>query len=231
MNKTSPLSITTLNTFPEDIVACLSKLCEQHPGSVVFTSSLGEEDQAITYLIATHKLPIRIITLDTGRHFAEYYDLIDQTQRLLKISIEIVFPEREQVNSFIDEYGINGFYNSLEARKQCCQVRKVNPLNRALEGMAVWVTGLRADQSEGRADLSRFEQLPHILKYNPLIAWTNESLEAFISKHDIPINPLHKKGYKSIGCAPCTRPIDPDEHPRNGRWWWEQSKKECGLHN
>lgn len=210
----------------------LARLCEVFGDAVKFSTSLGKEDQALTHLIARHNIPVNIFTLDTGRLFPETYDLWHRTEKKYNIKIKAYFPDQEAVEELISENGINGFYDSVEKRKRCCYIRKVEGLQRALEGARVWVTGLRAEQSENRSSLSvlEWDENFQVIKYNPLMDWTDEHLEDFIKQESIPVNTLHNKGYLSIGCAPCTKPVRPGAHARSGRWWWEDSKKECGLH-
>jgi len=214
---------------PEAGLALLSDL---FPGKVVFSSSLGQEDQVITHLIASNKLPIQIFSLDTGRLFPETLDLLDITESHYGIKIKVYYPERESVENLVNEIGINGFYHSVDNRKSCCTVRKVEPLKRALLNNSVWVTGLRAEQSPNRSEMQKIEwdETNQIFKYNPILDWSFDSMIAYIKDNKIPYNPLHEKGFISIGCAPCTRAIQPGEDIRAGRWWWEASKKECGLH-
>jgi phosphoadenosine phosphosulfate reductase len=211
----------------------LALIADLFPGKVVFSTSLGQEDQVITQLIASQNLPIQIFSLDTGRLFPETLELLARTESKYKNRIKVYYPERESVESLVTDIGINGFYESVENRKSCCSVRKVEPLKRALAGNEVWVTGLRAEQSANRHAMKRIEwdEGNQILKYNPLLDWSFDEMIAYIDKYKIPYNPLHDKGFISIGCAPCTRAILPGEDARAGRWWWEDSKKECGLHS
>lgn len=211
----------------------LALIADLFPGKVVFSTSLGQEDQVITQLIASQNLPIQIFSLDTGRLFPETLELLARTESKYKTRIMVYYPEREPVESLVTDIGINGFYESVENRKSCCYVRKVEPLKRALAGNEVWVTGLRAEQSANRNSMKRIEwdEANQILKYNPLLDWSFDQMITYIEEYKIPYNPLHDKGYISIGCAPCTRAILPGEDPRAGRWWWENSKKECGLHS
>jgi phosphoadenosine phosphosulfate reductase len=199
---------------------------------LVFSSSFGQEDQAITQAIASTKSAIAIFTLDTGRQFQESYELMDLTIKKYDISIQTFFPSTPAVEKLVAEKGFNSFYTSVENRKECCFVRKMEPLNRALLGAKVWITGLRAEQSDNRADMPiiEWDENRQLWKINPLIDWNFSQLENYLQEHKIPQNPLHKKGFISIGCAPCTRAISEGEHPRAGRWWWENSQKECGLH-
>lgn len=210
----------------------LAVLAEKFSGKVVFSTSLGQEDQVITDAIFKNNLPIGVFTLDTGRLFQESYELLDLTRTKYKKPIEVYFPENSSVQNLVNQKGMNSFYESVENRKECCFIRKVEPLNRALAGVSIWVTGLRAEQSEGRSDLSAFEwdASRKIIKFNPLVNWSYEEVLAYLKENKVPDNPLHRKGFVSIGCQPCTRAIMEGEHPRAGRWWWEESKKECGLH-
>ncbi|MBB6326875.1 phosphoadenosine phosphosulfate reductase [Algoriphagus iocasae] len=210
----------------------LALIADLFPGKVTFSTSLGQEDQVITQLIAEANLPISIFSLDTGRLFPETLDLLSRTEAKYKQNIKVYYPNTESVEKLVSEIGINGFYESVENRKSCCFVRKVEPLKRALAGNEVWVTGLRAEQSANRSGMKRidWDEGNQILKFNPLLDWTFDDMIAYIKEKNIPYNPLHDKGFISIGCAPCTRAIMEGEDARAGRWWWEDSKKECGLH-
>lgn len=210
----------------------LGFLSDLFPGKVVFSTSLGQEDQVITQLIAENNLPVYIFSLDTGRLFPETLDLIARTESKYKKRIQVLYPERQYVENLVDKIGINGFYDSVENRKSCCYVRKVEPLKRALAGNSIWVTGLRAEQSVNRSSMRKIEwdEANHIIKFNPLLDWSYDQMIAYIEENNIPYNPMHERGFISIGCAPCTRAITEGEDARAGRWWWEDSKKECGLH-
>jgi len=212
--------------------AGLALLAELFPGKVTFSSSLSHEDQVITHLVASQNLPIHIFSLDTGRLFPETLDLLARTEAKYYIKIKVYYPERTSVENLVNTIGINGFYESVENRKSCCFVRKVEPLRRALAGNEIWVTGLRAEQSANRSEMKRLEwdESNQIWKYNPLLDWSFDGVLTYLDTHKIPYNPLHDKGFVSIGCAPCTRAISSGEDARAGRWWWEDSKKECGLH-
>jgi phosphoadenosine phosphosulfate reductase len=201
--------------------------------SVVFSSSFGQEDQVITDAIFRNKLPITIFTLETGRLFPESYELIDRTRSKYKQPIKTYAPNTEALENLITQKGCHSFYESVENRKECCFIRKIEPLKRALAGKQVWITGLRAEQSDNRSAmrLIEWDEGNKILKYNPLIDWTYEQTLLYLAEYKVPDNPLHRKGFVSIGCQPCTRAIEAHEHPRAGRWWWEESKKECGLHS
>ncbi|MDP2041181.1 MAG: phosphoadenylyl-sulfate reductase [Algoriphagus sp.] len=210
----------------------LALIADLFPGKVVFSTSLGQEDQVITALIASQNLPIQIFSLDTGRLFPETLDLLSRTEAKIRQKIKVYYPTTNSVEKLVGEIGINGFYESVENRKSCCFVRKVEPLKRALAGNEIWITGLRAEQSANRSDMRHIEwdEGNQIIKYNPLLNWTFDQMIGYINEHRIPYNPLHDQGFVSIGCAPCTRAIMPGEDARAGRWWWEDSKKECGLH-
>lgn len=220
---------TTKDFSIEETLAYLAK---EYPNQVVFSTSFGQEDQVITDLIGQNQLPITVFTLDTGRLFQETYDVFHKTLKKYKTAIKTYFPDTAAVQSLLNEKGPNSFYSSVENRKECCFIRKVAPLTKALHGNAIWITGLRAEQSENRSDLNFFEYDAHfdIIKFNPLLKWTLQEVEAYLEKNNVPQNTLHKKGFVSIGCAPCTRAILPGEDIRAGRWSWESSHKECGLH-
>ena len=206
---------------------------QKYRGKIAFASSMGAEDQVITQMMAGIDREARIFTLDTGRMFPETYDIIERTNARYKINIGIFFPDREQVESMVNEKGINLFYESIENRKQCCHIRKIVPLKRALEGLDAWISGLRRSQSVTRKELKlvEWDEGNGMIKVNPLIDWTEEQVWNYIEAHNIPYNKLHDKGFPSIGCQPCTRAVQPGEDVRAGRWWWEQpDHKECGLH-
>ena len=226
--------VTTLleKTKQYSLEETLAFLASEYEGKVVFSTSFGQEDQVITALIAKGDLPIVIFTLDTGRLFQETYDVFHKTLKKYKKKIKVYFPEASAVENLLQTKGPNSFYESVENRKECCYIRKVAPLTKALKGNAIWITGLRAEQSENRNSLDLFEYDAHfdIIKFNPLLKWTLKEVEDFLEKNNVPQNVLHKQGFVSIGCAPCTRAIAPTEDIRAGRWWWESSHKECGLH-
>lgn len=211
----------------------LHLLAGNFPGQVTFSSSFSFEDQAITHAIAANQLPISIFTLDTGRLFAETYSVWSATNEQYNTRIKAYYPDNVLLEEFVAAKGPNSFYESVDNRKTCCHIRKVEPLKRALAGNAVWITGLRAEHSPARHDLEQLEwdESNQIIKYHPLLHWTTDEVRQYINDHHIPYNSLHDKGFISIGCAPCTRAIRPGEDFRAGRWWWEDSsKKECGLH-
>jgi phosphoadenosine phosphosulfate reductase len=202
-------------------------------GPIIFTHGFGIEGQLIFHWICERALDIDVVTLDTGRLFPETYALWAETEQRYGRRIGAVYPNQTALESLVARQGIDGFYDSREAREACCAVRKTRPLDRALAGAAAWVTGARADQTAVRreAGLIGFDASRDILKFNPLYDWTRDAVLAVARENGVPINPLHVKGFASIGCAPCTRAIAPGEPERNGRWWWEnQSSRECGLH-
>lgn len=204
------------------------------PGECIFSTSMGAEDQVLTYLLSKTAKSVSIFTLDTGRLFEETYELIHITEQKYNIKIEVFFPAAGSVEKMVNIRGINLFYESVENRKECCNVRKIEPLERALKGKKVWITGLRREQSEARSGIGMvsWDETHAIIKLNPLFEWSHERLWAEIREQKIPYNSLHDKGFPSIGCLPCTRAVLPGEDPRAGRWWWESaSKKECGLHD
>lgn len=215
-----------------DLTARL-RLVEELGGRAVFTTSLGIEDQVITAAIGLAGLSIEVATLETGRLFKETVDLIAETEERFGIAIKRYRPVQDDIDAYAAKYGINGFYESVEARHACCHVRKLVPLAKALEGAAVWVTGLRRSQSGNRAatPFAEYDAERNLIKINPLADWSLDAINAYVEREAVPINPLHARGYPSIGCEPCTRAIKPGEPERAGRWWWENDeKRECGLH-
>jgi phosphoadenosine phosphosulfate reductase len=228
------LNITELEATLDklDLVDGLRWITELFPNGAAFSTSFGQEDQVITDAIWRNTLPIRVFTLDTGRLFQETYSLIDETRAQYGQTIETYFPGAKDVERLVSVKGFHSFYDSVENRKECCHIRKVLPLRRALHGVEVWITGLRGEQSVNRQAMRiiEWDEGYHLLKFNPLIHWTYQQVLDYIAANRVPDNPLHRKGFISIGCAPCTRAIEPGEDPRAGRWWWETSKKECGLH-
>jgi phosphoadenosine phosphosulfate reductase len=215
------------------IEASLKYLTERFPGKVSFSSSFSMEDQVITHIILSAQLPVSIFTLDTGRLFAETYSVWTSTNDQYSTKIHAYYPDRSLLEPYLNDKGPNAFYESVANRKECCHIRKVEPLRRALKGQSVWITGLRASHSEERKDMALLEwdENNQVIKYNPLLYWSTEETKEFIRKQDVPYNVLHDRGFVSIGCAPCTRAIHSGEDFRAGRWWWEQAdKKECGLH-
>lgn len=214
-------------------VEVLNYFLEQNKGKIALATSMGAEDQALTDMIVRIDSTAKIFTLDTGRIFPETYDLIEKTNARYKININIYFPEREQVEKMVNEKGVNLFYDSIENRRQCCHVRKIVPLERALKGLDVWISGLRKSQSVTRSDMQMVEwdERHDLIKINPLLDWSEADVWDYIKKNNVPYNKLHDKGFASIGCQPCTRALKPGEEVRDGRWWWENPQlRECGLH-
>lgn len=199
----------------------------------VFASSLAAEDMVLTDLILRAKLPIGIFTLETGRLHAETLGMLDRIRETYGVEITLFRPEPAAVDAYVAQHGLNGFYDSVELRKECCRIRKIEPLGRALAGNKAWVTGQRRAQSSTRTalDVQEDDAAHRMTKFNPLADWSEQDVWHFIRSNNVPYNPLHDKGYPSIGCEPCTRAIQPGEDVRAGRWWWENpDTKECGLH-
>ena len=216
---------------PQDV---LRWAMDAFPGALALAWSGAEDVAVLDMMWRIDPARTRVFTLDTGRLNPETYELIDAVRAKYRIPVEIMFPETQAVESMVREKGMNLFYHSIENRKLCCQVRKVEPLNRALKGLDGWITGLRKSQAVTRGRLSKVEIDPvhdKIAKVNPLCEWTTEQVFAYLTANDVPKNKLHDQGYPSIGCAPCTRAVKPGEDERAGRWWWEDpAGKECGLH-
>lgn len=232
-NTTESFSLNMEALVSADPVETLAALAAAYPGQVTFSTSFSWEDQLITHLIFSNNLDIKVFTLDTGRMFPETYSTWSATLEKYGKTITAYYPNALDLQKFTAEKGPNSFYESVDNRKACCYIRKVEPLQRAVNGNKVWVTGIRAEHSPNRTGMTQLEWdgTNHITKYHPLLNWTTEEVKAFIREHHIPYNPLHDKGFVSIGCAPCTRAIRPGEDFRAGRWWWEDAdKKECGLH-
>ena len=206
---------------------------EAYKGRIALSSSLSIEDQTLTDIIVRQDKTARIFTLDTGRLFPETYQLIDKTNLTYGIQLEVFFPDYREVQRMVREEGINLFYNSIESRHRCCQIRKLEPLARAFQGLDAWICGLRREQSVTRQDMQvvEWDEMHGLIKVNPLISWTEQQVWDYIHEHHVPYNKLHDKGYPSIGCEPCTRAVQPGEDVRAGRWWWESpDHRECGLH-
>jgi phosphoadenosine phosphosulfate reductase len=218
----------------KSIEESLQALASLFPGKVVFTTSFGIEDQVIIHTIFSNNIPIEVITLDTGRLFPEAYKVFLETIKKYDRKIKVYFPGYEDIEKLVTEKGPFSFYYSKENRVECCNLRKVKPLNRALEGKDCWVSGIRADQSENRGQMTllEFDEKRKVFKFYPLFDWSIDEVEAFIKENGIPYNILHDKGFVSIGCEPCTRAVVKGESFRSGRWWWEDNtSKECGLHS
>lgn len=218
------------NAAPEEL---LRYFLDRYGDRIAVSSSLSIEDQVLTDMVCSLTPHPRIFTLDTGRLFPEAYNLIDRTNLRYGIRLEVFFPDFHEVQRLVSECGMNGFYESLENRKRCCQVRKLEPLHRAFRTLEVWICGLRREQSVTREgmQLVEWDDANGLIKLNPLIGWHEEQVWEYIRRHDVPYNKLHDQGFPSIGCQPCTRAVKPGEDIRAGRWWWESpDHKECGLH-
>ncbi|NBV41875.1 phosphoadenylyl-sulfate reductase [bacterium] len=219
---------------PDDPAQLIAAVADRFPGRVTLASSLGAEDQVLTHMVRTVVPSIRIFVLDTGRLHQETYSVMSKTQDRYGFHYDVLFPQTDAVQKMVSAHGPNLFYESIELRKRCCYVRKVEPLGRALAEADAWITGLRREQAVTRHDLPviEWDDANQKIKLNPLASWTTEQVWAYIQAHSIPYNILHDKGFPSIGCAPCTRAIKPGDDLRAGRWWWEDpDKKECGLHS
>jgi phosphoadenosine phosphosulfate reductase len=222
--------LATIDTLEDRLI----EITRSIPGRVTFSTSLGIEDQAVLHAIAASGAKIDVFTLDTGRHFPETLDTLEASENRYGLNIRVMFPDAREVEELVARDGIYGFRLAVENRKSCCDVRKVRPLKRALEGAKGWVTGLRREQSVGRSHVpfAAWDAENALYKLNPIADWSLEQLETYIAANNVPINPLHARGFPSIGCQPCTRAIKPGEDIRAGRWWWEnEDGKECGLHN
>ena len=212
----------------------LDYFLSEFKGRIALSSSLGAEDQVLTDMVVRIDPEVKIFTLDTGRMFPENYELIDKTNKAYDLNMEICFPDYVEVEEMVNKKGINLFYESMENRKMCCHIRKIEPLKRALRDLDIWICGLRSDQSVTRIDthLLEWDEPNGLLKLNPLVNWTHEQVWEYIREKKVPYNKLHDKGFLSIGCQPCTRALQSGEDVRAGRWWWEKPEsKECGLHN
>ncbi len=224
--------IKTINEKTKKVISLIQKNIEKY-NSVTFANSLGAEDMVLVDLIQKHKLNVEIFSIDTGRLPSETYNLIQKVEDKYQFKIKLYFPNQENVEHYVNTYGINAFYNSLDLRKSCCAIRKVEPLNRALKNKKAWITGMRQEQSQTRLALKEeeFDEAHQSQKLNPLSSWSEVEIWAYIKINDVPYNTLHDQFYPSIGCAPCTRAISVGEDVRAGRWWWEDPQnKECGLH-
>lgn len=225
--------MTDLSRNKIDAVRTLLRRVARELAPAAFANSLGAEDMVLTDVIFAAGLPIEVFTLDTGRLPNETYALLDAIAARYGKRLRIVFPRADAVEAYVAEHGVNGFYGSVELRNKCCQIRKIEPLRRALAGKRAWITGMRREQSVTRSDLAvaSFDIANGLMKFNPLADWSDEEVWGYIRTHAVPYNALHDRGYLSIGCAPCTRAVAPGEDIRAGRWWWENSEtRECGLH-
>lgn len=218
------------NKSPQEIIQLFF---EKFKNRIAFSNSFGAEDQVITDMISKIDKSLKIFTLDTGRLFPETYDLIERTSKRYGIPIQIYFPDALQVEKMVNEKGVNLFFESIENRKQCCHIRKIEPLKRAFSGLDVWICGLRRSQSITRNEVQivEWDENNGLIKLNPIVDWTEGQVWAYIQENKVPYNRLHDKGFPSVGCQPCTRAIEKGEDLRAGRWWWENPEtKECGLH-
>jgi len=216
----------------EQVVTILIETVRDY-APVTFANSLGAEDMVLTDIIDRHQLNIDMFSLDTGRLPQETYDLMQTVRERYKTPLRIYFPNVKQIEAYVADNGVNGFYESIELRKACCHIRKVEPLRRALYGKHAWVTGVRREQASTRLDLkvSSYDMSNRMQKVNPLLEWSNAEVWEYLKQYEVPYNKLHDRFYPSIGCAPCTRAVTPGEDIRSGRWWWEAPEtKECGLH-
>ena len=231
----TPKTIAELNhqfdkSSPEEV---LSYAIEKYGDKLVLASSLGVEDQVLTNMLNILSDEVSIFVLDTGRLPQETYDVMARTMHRYAFNYAVYYPDQQAVEKMVAENGPNHFYDSIENRKECCGVRKVEPLSRALDGKKAWITGIRRAQSIDRLETELFEwdESHNMIKINPLVSWSKDDVWDYVKRHDIPYNALHDKGYPSIGCAPCTRAVPLGEDDRSGRWWWEEAvQKECGLH-
>lgn len=236
MQQTKRMNNNFLNQLSqiENLEEGLRFLSENAEDKIVFSTSFGIEDQVISHAVFSQKLRnIETFTLDTGRLFPETYAVWDKTLLQYNQPIRVYYPDSDKLESYVNRNGINGFYNSVEQRKECCHIRKVVPLQKAVKDAKIWITGLRAQQSDNRNNLKiiQWDEQYQLYKYNPLLNWSTDAVVQYLKQKGVPYNSLHDQNYISIGCAPCTRAVKSGEDFRAGRWWWEdQSKKECGLH-
>ncbi|MCF7973382.1 MAG: phosphoadenylyl-sulfate reductase [Phycisphaerae bacterium] len=228
--KVSELTYQTWDSSPQDL---LRVVLNEFRDKVALSSSLGPEDQVLTHMLCEITDRAKIFTLDTGRLPQETYDVLDQTRARYGVEIEVLFPEAQQVQDMVRREGVNLFYRGVDLRRQCCSVRKIEPLKKRLASLEAWICGLRVEQSTTRSEVARVavDETFGLIKVSPLAHWTTDQVWDYIRTHDIPYNALHDQGYPSIGCAPCTRAVQPGQDIRSGRWWWEAPEhKECGLH-
>jgi len=231
MNRINSVSSIAEISNPLEI---LKSIAQMKGEKIVLVTSLSAEDQVITHMIFSLNLDIEIFTLDTGRMFPETYQTLQKTLEKYQKEIKVYFPAAEEVEELMTEKGAYSFYDSVENRKQCCEIRKVKPLKRSLKGKTIWITGIRSEHSQNRTEMQKIEwdAANNITKIHPLLHWSNDEVWTYIKANNVPYNSLHDKGFISIGCQPCTRAVKEGEDFRAGRWWWEDtSKKECGLHS
>jgi phosphoadenosine phosphosulfate reductase len=220
-----------LQTLVQDTRAVLELTLREHK-NVVYSNSLGAEAMVLTDLICTYAPEIEMFTLDTGRLHDETLALLDRIERRYQRRVQVFYPDAQQIERYVGDNGINGFYLGVEERLSCCHIRKIEPFRRAVAGRKAWITGVRREQSAERAlgEAIGWDERYGLWKVSPLLDWTEEDVWAYIRSRNLPYNALHDKGYPSIGCAPCTRAVEPGADPRSGRWWWENpDSRECGL--
>ncbi|TAE35676.1 MAG: phosphoadenylyl-sulfate reductase [Sphingobacteriales bacterium] len=231
MNKAQEIKTLINGLSPQQVLALIA---ETYKENIVFSTSFGWEDQVLSQMIFSQNLPIKVFTLETGRMFTETYYVWQRTLETYKKQIQAYYPDKVAVENMLTQKGPSSFYQSVQNRKECCGIRKIEPLNRALQGAKIWITGIRAQQSANREDMDwvEWDEAHQLVKIHPLFYWTLDDVKAYVKQHNIPYNPLHDKGFPSIGCQPCTRAVAEGEDFRAGRWWWEDAdKKECGLHS
>ena len=224
--------MSTFNQRVLETQSTLNRIAEEF-SPAVFASSLAAEDMVLTDLILRAKLPIGIFSLETGRLHAETLDVLERIKETYGVEVTLYRPEKTAVEAYVYNHGLNAFYDSVALRKECCRIRKIEPLNRALAGHLAWITGQRRAQSTTRIalDVQEYDAAHSMTKFNPLADWSEDEVWHYIRSQNVPYNPLHDRGYPSIGCEPCTRAVQPGEDVRAGRWWWENPEtKECGLH-
>lgn len=233
LKKSSMIEVLKKELAGLDAGQIIAFIADKYGDKAVFSTSFGVEDQVLTHFLANSMRQISIFTLETGRLFPETYYVWNRTLEHYGVSIKAFYPQAEVVGNLVSKKGPSSFYDSVENRKECCFIRKIEPLRRAIKGYDIWITGIRAEQSPNREDMGvvEWDEVNSIIKIHPLFNWAWDEVEEFLKKFNIPYNPLHDKGFPSIGCQPCTRAIQKGEDFRAGRWWWEdKSKKECGLH-
>ena len=231
MNKAEEIQHLIKGFTPQEVLAFLA---DKFQWEIIFSSSFGWEDQVLTDMIFGKDLPIKVFTLETGRLFPETYYTWNRTLEKYQKTIHAFYPDQLKLEKMVNDKGPSSFYESVENRKECCSIRKIEPLKRALVGQKIWITGIRADQSANRENMDwvEWDEANQLVKVHPIFYWTLDEVKAYVHQNNVPYNPLHDKGFPSIGCQPCTRAVQPGEDFRAGRWWWEdQSKKECGLHD
>jgi phosphoadenosine phosphosulfate reductase len=232
MTNATPASAAGAQRRADDLQRALRAIAAEHAPAAL-ASSLGAEDMVLTDAILGGGIPIEIFTLDTGRLHPETLSMLERVRERYGYEIRVYEPDANAVKRYVSELGLDAIYRSVELRRRCCEIRKVEPLGRALAGKSAWITGLRRTQSVTRADLplKEFDPAYGLWKFNPMAEWSEREVWEYLRSRDVPYNPLHDRGFRSIGCVPCTRPTAAGEDLRAGRWWWEDAQtKECGLH-